>query len=85
MEISGTILMIVGMGVVFLALSLLAFIAWILERALRHEVKSKQEDRTPSMEAVIALALAYHTGQKGSIRIDRVDESVWMQQARVYE
>ncbi len=75
--------MVVGMGVVFLALALLAFIAWILERVFKHEEKSTQE--TPGIEAVIALALGYHMGRKGSIHIDRVDESVWVQQARVYE
>ena len=88
MEISGVSLAVVGMSVVFLALALLALTAWILERVFRREhvrdTETKAMTGTSEVEAVIALALAYHTGKKGLVHIHSVDESGWMQQTRVY-
>lgn len=94
MEISGVTLTIIGMGVVFLALTLLALAAWMLERMFRGSdslpgpagtpgVDTAQKI-TPEIEAVIAVALVHYTRKRGSIYIERADESVWIQQARVY-
>ncbi len=81
-------LAVIGMSVVFLALALLALTAWILERIFRKEyVRDTRIEAVRSasdVEAVIALALAYHVRRKGSLHIHSVDESVWMQQTRVY-
>ncbi len=88
MEISGVTLTVVGMSVVFLALGLLALTAWILERIFRDEEGAKVRDvqsMKPDVEAVIALALAYHTKRKGSVHVYSVNESGWMQQTRVYK
>lgn len=85
MDVSGATLTVVGMGVVFLALTVLAVTAWILERVFRDEGGEKKPASASEVEAVIALALAYHTKRKGSIHIHAVKESVWMQQTRVYE
>ena len=88
MEISGITLTVVGMSVVFLALGLLALTAWILERVFRGEEGAKVKDvqsMKSDVEAIIALALAYHTRRKGSVRIYSVNESGWMQQTRVYK
>jgi Na+-transporting methylmalonyl-CoA/oxaloacetate decarboxylase gamma subunit len=74
------------MGVVFLALTVLAVTAWILEKMFRGKSAEAEKIADASeVEAVIALALAYHTKRKGSIHIQAVKESVWMQQTRVYE
>ena len=94
--VSGGTLTVIGMGVVFLALGLLAVAAWVLERVFRereeigereekmetgkYEISRIEED----IEAAIALALVYHTKKKGSIHIERVNESTWMQQTRLY-
>lgn len=85
MELSGVTLTIVGMGIVFLALGLLALIAWGLERVFRVDTEAEPHKPESTMEAVVALALAYHTKRKGSVHIHHVNESVWMQQTRVYE
>lgn len=85
MDVSGVTLTVVGMGVVFLALTVLAVTAWILERVFRDEAKIRKPAGAAEVEAVIALALAYHTKRKGSIHMQAVKESVWMQQTRVYE
>lgn len=88
MELSGTTLIVVGMSIVFLALALLALIAWILERVFRVEAEQvgEIEEATKSdVEAAIALTLAYHTKRKGSIHMHTVTESMWMQQTRVYQ
>lgn len=90
--VSGVTLTVIGMSVVFTALTLLALAAWILERVFRAESESelksklKPEPREDAddIKAVIALALSYHTKEKGSLHIERVDESMWIQQARVY-
>ena len=88
MELSGTILTVVGMSIVFLSLALLALIAWILERVFRVEaehVGGIEESTKSDVEAAVALALAYHTKRKGSIHMHTVNESMWMQQTRVYQ
>ncbi len=85
MDVSGVTLTVVGMGVVFLALTLLAVTAWILERVFRGNGEGEKIARASEVEAVIALALAYHTKRKGLIHIHAAKESVWMQQTRVYE
>jgi sodium pump decarboxylase gamma subunit len=91
--VSGVTLTVVGMSVVFAALTLLALAAWILERVFRAESEkgSLKGASTPEplegaddITAVIALALLYHTKRKGSLHIERVDESMWIQQSRVY-
>lgn len=96
MEVSGFILTVMGMGVVFLALTLLAFTAWLLERIFRTEGTGEKEDKgertgvqisqevSPDIKAVITLALAYQK-RKASVHIQHVHESMWMQQTRVYE
>ncbi len=88
MEMTGFIVTIVGMGVVFLILGLLAVLAWGLERLFRTQPEKKAEkekEGTPETEIVIMAALAYHVRRKGPIHLERVEESVWMQKARVYE
>jgi Na+-transporting methylmalonyl-CoA/oxaloacetate decarboxylase gamma subunit len=86
MELSGTVLTIIGMGVVFSALALLALTAWILERVFRVERADESVVGVESdIEAVIALTLAYHTKRKGVIHLDGVDKSMWMQETRVYQ
>lgn len=88
--VSGATLTVIGMTVVFSALGLLALAAWILERLFRaEELESESEVKTPiraeaETEAVIALALLYHTKRKGSLHLERVNESTWIQQGRVY-
>lgn len=92
--VSGITLTVIGMGVVFLALGLLAVAAWVLERMFREgEGKGKGEKKVGGYEvseieeditAAITLALVYHTKKKGLIRIEKVNESTWMQQTRVY-
>ena len=87
-------LTIIGMGVVFLALTLLALAAWVLERMFRGPDSSPggagtarmepAQRITPEIEAVVAVALVHYTRKRGSIHIERADESVWIQQARVY-
>lgn len=87
MEISGLSLTVIGMTVVFLALALLALTAWILERVFRTKDSGEKREvlaSTSDVEAVIALALSYYIRKKGSLHIHAVDESVWMQQTRVY-
>lgn len=84
MDVSGVTLTVVGMGVVFLALTVLAVTAWALEKMFRSNDNAEKSE-TVEVEAVIALALAYHTKRKGSVHIHAVKESVWMQQTRVYE
>jgi Na+-transporting methylmalonyl-CoA/oxaloacetate decarboxylase gamma subunit len=91
---SGLILTLVGMSVVFFALALLAATAWILERIFRiedsrakkTEVKASRDEMiSADLEAVISLALAYHTRRSGFVRIDTADQSMWIQQTRVYQ
>ena len=98
--VSGGTLTVIGMGVVFLALGLLAVAAWVLERVFREreEIGEREGEREKEIEiehyeisriekdieAAIALALVYHTKKKGSIHIERVNESTWMQQTRLY-
>ncbi len=91
MEVSGSVLTVMGMAVVFLALTLLAFTAWLLERIFRDRSREKKgtgvqtsQELSPDIKAVIALALAYQE-RKGSVHIQHVHESMWMQQTRVYE
>jgi sodium pump decarboxylase gamma subunit len=94
METSGVTLTVIGMGVVFLALMLLALAAWILERMFRvpevlpgragAAVVDTEQQITPEIEAVITVALFHYTRKRGSIRIERADESVWIQHTRVY-
>ena len=83
MAVSGITLTVIGMGVVFLALGLLALAAWILERIFRVEDTHLIQDS--DVRAAIALALVYHTQRKGVIHLQRVDESIWMQRVRVYQ
>ncbi|MGD2247778.1 MAG: OadG family protein [Candidatus Methanofastidiosia archaeon] len=101
MDISGFVLTVVGMGVVFSALALLAVTAWVLERVFRENEKDVQEkerrgkkikiekergkETTKDIKAVIAVALAYHTKKKGIIYIHGTNESLWMQQTRGFE
>lgn len=85
METTGLTVTIIGMGVVFLILSLLAVLAWGLERMFRVRTPKKVDTGEAVIEACIAAALAYHTREKAPIHLERVDESVWMQKARVYE
>jgi sodium pump decarboxylase gamma subunit len=92
---SGLTLTVVGMSVVFLALALLAATAWILERAFREEGTRIRKTEVKAMgdaeispaglKAVISLALAYHIRRKDLVRIDAADESMWIQQTRVYQ
>ena len=94
--VSGGTLTVIGMGVVFLALGLLAVAAWVLERVFREREEKGEREKEKEIEhyeisrieeeieAAIALALVYHTKKKGSIHIERVNESTWMQQTRVY-
>lgn len=83
---SGSLVMILGIGIVFALLGILAVLSWGLERLFRVEAEKKVRVREEPLdvEAVIAVALAYHTKRKGAIRMERVDESVWMQHGRVY-
>ncbi len=88
MEMTGFIVTIVGMGVVFLILGLLAVLAWGLERLFRIQPEKKAErEKEPATETEIAImaALTYHVGRKCPIHLERVEESMWMQKARVYE
>lgn len=83
--VSGYMLTVVGMSVVFMALGLLAVIAWGLERIFR--VAEPPEQIVPEeshVEAVIACALVHHMKRKGSIHFDAVTESMWIQQGRIY-
>ena len=96
--VSGGTLTVIWMGVVFLSLGLLAVAAWVLERIFREreeigeregekeiEIEHYEISRTEEdIKAAIALALVYHTKKKGSIHIERVNESTWMQQTRLY-
>ncbi|MGC1119833.1 MAG: OadG family transporter subunit [Candidatus Methanofastidiosia archaeon] len=85
--VSGYTLTVVGMGVVFSALGLLAVIAWGLERIFRTAEPPEQtahDEPEPHVEVAIACALAYHLKRKGSIHFDAVTESMWIQQGRIY-
>lgn len=82
--VSGGALTVIGMSVVFLALGLLALAAWVLERIFRVKEFEIEGDSPSDVEAVIALALYLYTGKKGSIHLERVDESMWLQHTRVY-
>lgn len=78
---------VVGMGVVFSALGLLAVIAWGLERIFRTVEPPEQvahDEPEPHVRAAIACSLAYHTKRKGSIHFDAARESLWIQQGRLY-
>jgi sodium pump decarboxylase gamma subunit len=94
MDVSGFVLTVVGMGVVFSALALLAVTAWVLERVFREDekgVREKEKERRKKgkgkkdIKAIIAVALAYHTKKKGTIHIHGTSESLWMQQTRRFE
>ncbi len=85
---SGFSVTIFGMGIVFLILSVLAVISWGLGKIFKVEEPVPEKGREKEgeeKEAVIALALAYHTRRKGKIHIQNVNETVWMQQTRVYK
>jgi Na+-transporting methylmalonyl-CoA/oxaloacetate decarboxylase gamma subunit len=83
--VSGYVLTVVGMSVVFMALGLLAVIAWGLERLFRTAEPPEQAvSEELHVEAVIACALAHHVKRKGSIHFDAVTESMWIQQGRIY-
>ena len=85
-------LTVIGMGVVFLALTLLALAAWILERMFRvpeglpepGTPRTDTEQQTSEIEAVIAVALFHYARKRGFIHIERADESAWIQHTRVY-
>ena len=94
--VSGTSLTLIGMGVVFSALILLALAAWILERVFRTSPETpapsrepiepgKEQGETSQVEAIIALALAHHIKNKRKIHIETVQENIWIQHTRVYE
>jgi sodium pump decarboxylase gamma subunit len=96
MDVSGFVLTVVGMGVVFSALALLAVTAWVLERVFRENepgAREKEKERErgkikiekEDIKAIIAVALAYHTKKKGTIHIHGTNESLWMQQTRGFE
>ncbi|MBU7048038.1 MAG: OadG family protein [Theionarchaea archaeon] len=82
--VSGGALTVTGMSVVFLALGLLALAAWVLERVFRVKEPEPEKTELSDVEAAIALALFLYTGKKGSIHMERVRESMWLQQTRVY-
>lgn len=82
--VSGGALTITGMSVVFLALGLLALAAWVLERIFRVREPEPEKTESSDVEAAIALALFLYTGKKGPIYLERVGESMWLQQTRVY-
>ncbi|MBU7017861.1 MAG: OadG family protein [Theionarchaea archaeon] len=82
--VSGGELTITGMSVVFLALGLLALAAWVLERIFRVREPEAEKTESSDVEAAIALALFLYTGKKGSIYLEKVGESMWLQQTRVY-
>ncbi|MBU7042014.1 MAG: OadG family protein [Theionarchaea archaeon] len=97
-DVSGTSLTLIGMGVVFSALILLALAAWILERVFRASPeppapsrepiepgKEREQGESSQVEAVIALALAYHMKNKRKIHIETARENIWIQNTRVYE
>ena len=91
-SISGVSLTIIGMGVVFAALILLAVAAWILERIFREPAGMIQTEtirsdgEVPSdVRAAIALALTYHMKKKETFHMEGVRETMWIQQSRVYE
>jgi hypothetical protein len=82
--VSGGVLTVTGMSVVFLALGLLALAAWVLERVFRVREPEIERNGPSDMEAAIVLALFLYTGKKGSIHLERVSESMWLQKTRVY-
>jgi Na+-transporting methylmalonyl-CoA/oxaloacetate decarboxylase gamma subunit len=91
-SISGISLTLIGMGVVFSALILLAIAASILERVFREspgpvltEKGGHDGDLPSDVKAAITLALAYHLKKKGIIHMEGVRETMWIQQSRVYE
>jgi sodium pump decarboxylase gamma subunit len=87
-DISGVTLTIMGMGVVFSALILLALAAWILERVFRvppEEVAERVEVKEESVEAIVAVALAYYLKNRSKIHFEGVKDTMWIQQSRVYE
>jgi Na+-transporting methylmalonyl-CoA/oxaloacetate decarboxylase gamma subunit len=89
-DISGVSLTLMGMGVVFSALILLALAAWILERIFRAQPEKMLEkggEKGEPMEAIVALALAYYLKKKHKKKIDfeGVKDNMWIQQSRVYE
>jgi Na+-transporting methylmalonyl-CoA/oxaloacetate decarboxylase gamma subunit len=91
-SISGISLTLIGMGVVFSALILLAIAASILERVFREspgpaptEKGGHDGDLPSDVKAAITLALAYHLKKKETIHMEGVRETMWIQQSRVYE